>query len=290
MIRNCVVHNEVSAEWRCTECGNHFCDGCIRHSNIQGVEVQICTQCGGRCVAAGVAIIQARKLGEREFWRRLPRIFAYPVRSGGLYILIVGTVFFVVTEFIATFFFFAFVAGAILAGLMCKYYVKVIRKSATGAEMTPSWGEIEFTDLEDYVVSFIRTAIVFVFCGAAPVLYFIFVSKGTPDWIFFTFVAVGVLYFPTALLGVLYYEDVFELNPITVVRAIFRVPIRYFVVALIFFISIALGWALLSGVALIGIPILGIFIHRFVSLYFYTMVMHLLGMFLYTNKERLGWD
>jgi len=44
------------------------------------------------------------------------------------------------------------------------------------------------------------------------------------------------------------------------------------------------------SIAMLEIIIIGVIIQRFVSLYFYTMSMHLLGMFLATNKKRLGWD
>ncbi len=290
MIRICVVHNEVPAVWRCSECGNSFCDECAKHSNIQGVSVDICNQCGGRLVPAESIVEKVNQQKKREFWKRLPGVVPYPIRSGGLYILMIGTIFFIVIEFITRFMLFTFLIGAIMAGFLCKYYVKVIRLSARGIERTPSWGEIEFTDLGDFVAAFLRTLAVAVFCAAVPVAYFIFVSKGTPDWMFFTFLGIAIFYYPMALLSTLYYEDILEMNPFAVFRSILSVPIRYFVVVIIFFIAIALGWGLMFAVALIEIPYIGSFIHRFVALYFYTMVMYLLGMFLYTNKEKLGWD
>jgi len=235
-------------------------------------------------------VAQTKDVSRKEFWKRLPRILGYPLRSGGLYILVVGTIFFVLTETIAKYMLFAFILGSLIAGFMCKFYVKVIRNSAKGIETTPSWGEIEFTDFGDIIMAFLRTIGVALFCGAIPLAYMIFASHWTPDWVFFALLGTCIFYFPMALLSVLYYEDFFEINPISVFRSILKVPFRYLVVALVFFAITALGWALLVSIAMLEIIIIGVIIHRFVSLYFYTMSMHLLGMFLATNKQRLGWD
>ena len=152
-----------------------------------------------------------------------------------------------------------------MAGYLCKFYVKVVRVSAKGDENTPSWGEIEFTDFGDLFLALLRTVGVVIFCGALPAVYLIFLSEWTPDWIFYSLIGLSLFYYPMALLSVLYYEDILELNPIRIFDSIRRVPFLYSVVVLIFFAIVGICWSLLFVVGTFKIIIVGNFISFYIG-------------------------
>ena len=293
----CVNHPGIPAQWRCTDCGRGFCGSCVREMRVHTSTAQVCNQCGGMCIPFVSESEAATATGRyKSFWHWLPTFLAYPLRGEGLYILLVGTIVFSIVELIATFMIFAIVVASIIAGFLCKYYVKVIRLSARGIDVPPSWGEIDTADMGDFLRQFLRTAAVAVFYAAFPVLYYLFVSDGETDPIFWLLIGLAVFAYPMALLAVLYYEDVLEVNPYTVLRSIFRVPSRYGAILIAIAISTALSILLHSGIQTAlqhhdfkPLVLTAVFFHRFVSLYFYTAIMHLLGVLVLTSKTRLGW-
>jgi hypothetical protein len=269
----------------------------VKEVKVHTAVTHVCNHCGGRCLAIEEMVRPKDAGGEKKpFWSKLPKGFAYPLRGEGLYILLVGTIVFSIAEAIATFMAFAFIVGGIIAGFLCKYYVKVIRLSARGGETPPSWGEIDSADIGDFFVQFLRTGAVAVFCAAPAAAYFFFLNDWAADGLFWGLVGLGVFCYPMALLAVSYYEDLFEINPLSLFGAIRRTFGRYVAIFSVLAICIAL-----SGVLLVAMNVVleeidvrlfyiaGHFLHRFVSLYFYTTVMHLLGVFVYANKQRLGW-
>jgi len=197
---------------------------------------------------------------------------------------------------LSSLFFFAGVFLAIIvAGYLFKYYTTVVQMSAKGEKKPPGWGDVEVLDLGDLIRTFFRTIFVGIFSFGVPiVLSYYFGAENNPV-ILFALIALGIFYFPMAFLAVAYYENVQALNPIPIFKSMGRAFGHYLVVVMSFYILLGLDWLLLVLIYLYellggGNTFLAVFVNRFVSLYLLTSLMHLLGIYLFYNRQRLNWQ
>ena len=78
---NCVNHANAAAEWRCRDCGKHFCRECIDTIRVSGREIEICRLCRGKCEE----LVQAAGKDEEEvsFLTGIPSVFVFALRGSG---------------------------------------------------------------------------------------------------------------------------------------------------------------------------------------------------------------
>ena len=92
-----------------------------------------------------------------------------------------------------------------------------------------------------------------------------------------------------AMLAVAMADSLTGLNPLFVIPSICKVPLEYLVaccvVLVIYAVKLAVGFVL----AFLSIPLVTALLSGFLSLYFLTVEMRLLGTLYYTRKDRLNW-
>jgi len=248
----------------------------------------VCPVCSEKCEEI-VKPEEAAMNREPTFWEKLPKIFAYPLQKDGPFILVAGAVFFAIAEFVISMSpLMGIVISVFITGYLCRYYLSVLSKSAQGKPAPPTWPDFDpqgfFSESVDAIGKFIAPAVL---SYVPAVAYFILGPKQF-DAVFTLLVALGCLYYPMALAAIAVFDDYSALNPIPVFRYMFRAPSHYFATSIIFMVLLFGNY--LREVYL-EIPVFGVgtLVSWLVLLYFWTMTMHLLGMFYYSNRHKLRW-
>ncbi len=285
----CLNHPEVEAKWRCVECRRAFCEKCIKMVGARADYAAVCSVCGEKCVDVTESE-EAVPSREPSFYQRLPNVVSYPLRGDGAFMLGAGAVFFAIAEFVATaVFLVAILIGVITAGYLCRFFLCVIYDSAMGKPSPPTWPDFDpagyVSESLDAIMKFISPAII---SYGPAVAYYILSRKELDRGSLALLVAAGSFYYPMGLTAVAVFDDLRALNPVAVIRSIFRVPESYLVTCILFIAILCLNY--LRGTYLI-IPVfaIGSFIRWFVLLYLWTVAMHLLGTFYHANRHRLDW-
>lgn len=285
---NCLNHPNCAATWQCTACGRAFCDTCVKMLGGHSEHVAVCPACGERCEDALIREESAIS-EEPSFWEQLPRIVTYPLKEDGLIILIVGAIFFSIADFAARWAIFIGIFVWLFAtGYLCRYFLSVISDSAQGKSSPPGWPDFEagsfLGEAFSALVKFIAPAIV----SYAPAVCYYFLGPREADDLLAVLALAGSLHYPMALTAVAVFDELSALNPVAIIRSIFRVPFRYLATCFIFVLLLQLNY-LRQKYLIIHVPILGAVLRWFVLLYLWTMTMHLLGMFYHSNRHKLRW-
>ena len=292
----CVNHSDVEAKWQCVSCGRAFCESCVKTLGGRAEHVAVCPVCGEKCDEIAQTM-EAVVSEEASFWERLPRIITYPLQKEGVVILIVGAIFFAIADFVARRFrlvagyyglIFAIFLGLLISGYLCRYFVSVIYGSANGEASPPTWPDLV---VGSFLEQSFDALFKFVAPGAlsyAPAAVYYFFGPKELDTTFLILFAAGSLYFPMALTAVAFFDDVTAVNPIPIIRSMFRAPFKYIVTCIVFMGLLYLNY-LRQKYLIIPVFAIGSVIRWFILLYLWTMAMHLLGMFYYTNRHKLRW-
>jgi hypothetical protein len=248
----------------------------------------------------------ARPAEAKSFFSRLPEAFAYPFKGNGLPLLICGTLFFGFLDFLRhptvriplVLWAVQLLITVIGRGYLFSYMRRIVQSSAQGDEEMPSWPE--FGDFWNDIISpFFQALITFGICFgplqlilATAVIQYAFSQSVSP------LVLLGILgatvwaagYFPMAMLAVAMADSLSGLNPLLVIPSIFRVPTEYLVACcvLVGIVIVRIVSALVLSVV-IPIAVVPALLDGFLSLYFLTVEMRLLGSLYHTNKDRLRW-
>jgi hypothetical protein len=240
----------------------------------------VCPVCGEKCIDISQAH-EAAVAHEPSFWQRLPEIFTYPFKKDGPIILIAGAIFFAIADFIARHaFFIGILVSLIITGYLLRYYFSVVSDSAEGKPSPPTWPELErgsyISESFDAIFKFIGPAAL----SFAPAAAYYFFGPKKPDLtLLYLLIAFGCVYCPMGLTAVAVFDDLGALNPIPIVRSMFRAPLEYLATCIIFAFLLLVNY--LRQIYLV-IPIfaIGPVIRWFILLYLWTVTMHLLGIVL----------
>ena len=231
------------------------------------------------------------------FWHDIVGLFKYPVSGSGIYLLIGGTVFVAVLEFIARlptiFFYGSIILSIFLAGYLCAYFISVMRSSARGGTSPPDW-----PDITDMVSNVFRSLLIVSFPATVsffPALVYWFYSVFFHGHVSILIgsVAVGALYYPMALVAsVMTGAPMNSANIVGIVSSIVKVRREYFFAELVlaflacvsfvayFIVTVvtgALAGAIIAGFAL-----------RFTYLYFLMIYAHILGLLYRQSESRIN--
>jgi hypothetical protein len=99
--------------------------------------------------------------------------------------------------------------------------------------------------------------------------------------------AFGIFYTPMALLACALHDSVLAANPLTVLAAIARTPLRY--LATCGLIGLLAGGGLLLDWLVPYVPLLTPLVGWGIAMYASLAVMHALGSMYYLSRERIGW-
>jgi hypothetical protein len=245
----------------------------------------------GRTAAEAIAAIQPVVHEERSFYRQIPGTLAYPFNKSGSIMLIIGSILFVVLEFLGGFSFYLKIVGI---GYLFAFMQKIISHSAQGEDELPPWPEL--TDfISDILLPCLMLAGVFV-VSLAPGLLLLFFGRENPMLAAMAIPAliIGALYFPMALLAVAVSDNFLALSPHIVLPSMIKVFVPYSVtfVVLAVLASVRVG----AGLAAAFVPVEEVpwniavtLVMGFVSLYVLTVEMRVLGLMFRSYRNRLGW-
>ena len=288
----CKKHPANDLAYACPKCRQRYCPKCVNRVEINGKQKNFCPTCREKCVSLE-KFKRERKAREarenRSFWKCVPELLRYPVSRQGLPLLIMGSILFMLLDFAAWFSLWIAIGAA---GYLFAYMQKIIIATANGEEDLPGWA-----DFSDWFNDILRPCLMmmwtFVVSFGPAVLYMVNSVTAESDMnmgVLFPLFAWGFLYFPMALLAVAMADSFMAANPLVVLPSITRLSTQYLVVCALFFTIVAVRYVSERLLAIhVGLPILPTVIASFLSLYFLTVEMRMLGTMYYLNRRRLRW-
>jgi len=162
--------------------------------------------------------------------------------------------------------------------------VNCIADSAKGRVRAPGISDIQIPDWQDLAAQIFLILGCFALCFSPVAVYYV-ITHNT-DLIFFILAAVGIFFFPMALLVGLLFETFDALNPIFLISYIYKTFLSYCGLILSFYVPTALFY--IVPTALENLPYLKI-ISGAIALYLLFIEAHLLGRFYWKNKQKLDW-
>ena len=224
-----------------------------------------------------------------SYFAAIPGAFLFPFRRSGLVLLIGGTVFFVILNFLSGFAsIISLVIGVFGGGYLFSFLKTVITTTAGGDDEMPDWPEYDGF-MTSGLWPFLEMAAVFAVCLGPGCLYLAFAG---PDqaWVAWILWMGGLVYMPMALLALAMYDNVLAMNPMLVLLSIVRVPMEYAAACLVLGL-LALGSITASRwlPAHVAVPILAPVAAEFLYLYTLTVIMRVAGLLYYARKDRLHW-
>jgi hypothetical protein len=264
----CANHADAPAAATCRKCGRSYCDRCV--ASLMRIEPRLCPACNG------VAAEPDARLRETPPWQRAEGVARFPIdQNAWVVTLAIGIVFWLSRSTLL---------ATPLSLLTLPLFVDAILRSAKGVKhWTILTGGV---DQKELVQKTLPVALLYV-VAALPFLAFGFVF-GAALGVLFQFPWTLFLFFygPMAVGLALFAPDTDRaLKPRTVFDAIWAVRDEYFVYVLVL---IAIAVAVVAvNVALTFIPWIGPLLQSLALAYGVVVQAHLLGFFLYMNRERV---
>ena len=230
---------------------------------------------------------------DEAFAVQLARAFVYPFKGSGIFLLIAATAVFSVLSLLSWFVCAMQLLKMLLTGYLCAYYISVIASSAAGEEELPDWPD--FTSLWDDILRpglLIAAALLVSFApllvyGRSRGSWFLFLNADLMGYEGAALVVWGLLYLPMSLVAIALFDSVAALNPVTIIGAIAKIPLRYLLACVLFLVVYLVN--VLAAVLMLLVPILGMAIQIFFSLYMMLVAMRILGLIYHANARKLGW-
>lgn len=302
----CDRHPANAAQYICPKCRCRCCDECVKVHDSGRKRTAFCPVCANKVMpTAEFAQQQASRLAREDlpFHQQIKGVFKYPFGQGGLAMLIIGTLLFLVLDFLVTWGWrvrlvmlkvtpYVGILATFSAGYLCAYLQKILHTTANGDDDVPGWPEFSQW-WDDIVVPFRLFIAAFAASFGPAFAYMIFHARNDTEMsltVLFPLFALGFLYFPMALLAAAMSNSWSAVNPLVVLPAITRLNLQYVLACVVFFALVLvrfLSEALLNAV--LPIPVLPTLITSFMALYFLAVEVRLLGLLYYTNRKRLGW-
>jgi hypothetical protein len=293
----CRNHPEVLAGWRCTSCGSVFCDTCAKVIPVGPASIRTCGSCGERCdpISAVAEAVQEEKKARRprDFYRCLPGAFVYPFKGAGIFLLIIGGLFFGGLRFVRFLYsgIFGILISIAVTGYLNAFMLSIISSSAMGEDELPNWpGVADF--FEDLVRPY------FLVLGVLAFSVFPLIVFAGAAWHFdldreivvpglITLAGLAAIYYPMGLLAVAMFDTASALSPAIIMPSIFKAPMAYLVACLV--LALVLAARVAGAVFFAKIPVAGFVFDGLFAFYFLIVGMRILGLLYYANKERFGW-
>jgi hypothetical protein len=175
-------------------------------------------------------------------------------------------------------------------GYLFAYVQRILSASAQGEPEMPDYPE--FSEWwSDIIVPFLLLVWTLLFCFGPGAAVYAFGNREDPllQAGTLTMLGLGGLYFPMALLVVAVTDNFLALSPAVVIPSIFRVFGHYLVACLVLALLAAASFESGQLIKTTNVPILSPLVRGFLSLYFLTVEMRILGLLYHRNRERLAW-
>ncbi len=259
----------------------------------------------GHTAHDSIAALAATVTEAPGFHASLPGAFAYPFKRNGIILLLIGSILFVVLEFLSSVSSpsvggrirvtrFSILITVITVGYLYAFMQKVIVHSAQGEDGMPDFPELGewWSDILQPFLFLLGVSLVSFGPG---LLVLIFSGENIAQGILgMAMLGFGALYFPMALLAVAVSDNFIGLSPHIVIPSMLKVFPAYIVALLM--IGTLFGIRLAGGLAVNSIPlemipikIFATLVMGFISLYLLTVNMRVLGLLFRSYRARLGW-
>ena len=294
--RFCKYHPKTPARFLCSKCNRTYCDLCIQMTETGGRVARTCRGCGTE-----VAPFQFWQAPARGFYAKLPGAFLYPLKGAGIIILLCAVIPLSVLHFVGGGIF-AIMTRIVLYGFLFLFMQNIIL--TTTSDESEALCFPDMTDLSDLFGAAFRLAgtVVASFWPAFGLGIAKLYDVEVPSEAILATVILGGIYFPMALLVVAMKDTVLAANPLVVIPAMVKVPLKYSitVVLLLGVFGIRQLGSLISGGAgavawrthdqntfLAALAIQAVW--ALLSVYLLTANMRILGLFYNASKQKLGW-
>lgn len=213
----------------------------------------------------------------------------YPFRGEGVFLLLVGAVFFWLANFLTFLPLVGSIVGLLTFAYFWAYLLEIMRSSATGKDQLPGW--VPITDFWNDIAAPCLLAVMTIVLSGLPLIGIAVTGATTswdpPTWSWIAAGVVSVLYLPMSLLAVNLGGSITAMNPAIIVPSIMRVPGDYLIACM--FLVLLLGVEGILGDSMGQITVIGSLLRIFVSLYFGAVEMRILGVLYHINRHELGW-
>jgi len=294
--QNCKSHPKTPGRYFCSHCQKYFCELCVMSRTTGGTPHKTCRHCGTECTPVQVNI--ARRSAAKGFFARIPGVFVYPFRGTGLMVLIAGTLVFAGLQFMGMGW--GILIKILAIGYLFSYMQSIIHSTAAEDQDMP-----ELPAFDGLFGAFFTLVGTISFCFALPIALGVakfYYEVDIPTSALVATLILSALYFPMAFLAVAMKDTVMAANPLVVIPSILKVPLEYFVAAILlagvfglramgdFVVEIAKGAGYFTEDMTLLLVTFGIrAFWSFASVYLLTIGMRILGLLYLTKKDKLGW-
>jgi hypothetical protein len=291
--RFCKYHPTSPARFLCHKCNRTYCEMCIQLSEASGASVRTCRGCG-----LELSPFQFTQAPSKGFYAKLPGAFVYPFKGAGLIILFCATVAFAAMGFLSRGLT-GLVITVALYGFIFLFMQNIILTTTSDEKL-----DLCFPEMSNVFSAALQLAgtVVASFWLAIGLAIAKFYDVAIPSEAILASVILGGIYFPMALLVVAMKDSAFAANPLVVIPAMVKLPLKYSVtvVLLLAVFGIRRLGGLISGGAgtvalrthdentfLVAIAIQAVW--ALLSVYLLVVTMRILGLFYNASKRTLGW-
>ena len=291
--RYCKYHPRSPARFLCNKCNRTYCDVCIQITDVGDHTERTCRTCGMEVVP-----FQFYQAPDKGFYAKLPGAFVYPFRGMGILIVLCATIAFSALNFVSGGIFGIFISIA-LYGFVFLFMQNIILTTTSDEGEPLSFPEV--SSLFGAAFQLIGTVIAsfWLAIGLAIAKFF---NVDIPGVAIIACVILGGVYFPMALLVVAMKDSVMAANPLVVIPAMVKLPLKYSVTVVLLlgvFGIRKLGDLISGGAGTVALSThdLNTFlvalgfqaIWALISVYLLTVTMRILGLFYNSSKRQLGW-
>lgn len=274
----CKYHSDKEATWHCESCDTAFCMGCVEVE--KNAIVPKCILCREYLSSYGVSS------QVEPFWNKLGDIWKYPLNNSSQSFFI----FFAVVAFIlGAIIDFAPIArvkiilSVLLYSFAISYVFKVLTKTGRGDFKAPTYSEAVVDNTDKMTFPAVGLFILVVLLG---VLF----QKMFPNYGLDVYELLLVFLLPAILMTLAMSKQLtFALNPAEIIRTIAGIGLPYLIIAgitMVIFYSMA--WV--EGFINEWLPdALTFCLSATASVFFYTILFHLLGYVVYQYHAELGY-
>lgn len=306
----CRYHPKTPARFLCERCQKYFCDLCVTTRTVGTVPGYHCRNCGEVCVHVKPQLPATR--ASRGFFACLPDAFAYPIRGSGIFLLVGGTVLYLLLQggMILTglggwrFFTYGLIVQVTVGGYLFAFLQSILHTTATGDNEMPLMPGV--TNMWEDVFLPVLQLLGMILTVFSPALLLLILAVRYEQPLFgiaaIPAMILGGIYFPMAFLAVVTLDTLKAVNPLVIVPSIFRVPLEYFVTLVLFAVIYglrALGDFVLDLVfpeGLLTKSMVQLFlmitvwaVWSVVGFYLITVNVRILGLLYVTKQDKLGW-
>jgi hypothetical protein len=291
--RYCKYHPKSPAQYLCPKCQRTYCGMCINTSEIGGRASRSCRGCGEE-----VAPFQFRLPPPKNFSSKLPGAFSYPFKGAGILVMLFATIAFSALNFISGGIFGIFIKIS-LYGFVFLFMQNIILSTTSDEKEA-----LGFPDPSGLFGAAFQLAGVAIASFWPVIALEIAKIEGVdiPVEAIIAAVILGGIYFPMAFLAVAMKDSVMAANPLVVIPAMFKVPGKYSVTAILTLIVFGIRQlgAVMSGVEG-SVSLMTRNVNTFMvaaavqmvwavlSVYLLCVTMRILGLFYNSSKQQLGW-